>query len=470
MAAAAALALVALGSAGSPRAGAQSSFIKGQAQASGAVFAVVPQAGGATLPITVGLATAQFRSSTATAEASTIDLGLIGSVLTLSICGADPILTPDQLPTPLHADSTTETGAKDREVAGGGVGHAGYERTEVRSDAFGASDATPSVLELPGVLSVSGTAHAETELVPGAERRAHATAEIGSISLLGGLVQLAGLRWQADQITGPDGAPTTQAGSFSAGRVVVGGVALPSADPAQLTAAIDTINGVLGPLALTLVPPSTTVGADGSVVVSPLRLRISGGSTTSAFVLPLLANDSTDEGRRAVANALLFGGCKPGVKGTPLQQLGGGANTIADVLVAGVEGNGGISIELGGVRATSDARTSASAFGSFLGDASAPALADQGSALASGASPAPAAGGATTPVASGPAPVSSSNPFAQVVDGVKCITTHKRGSPGCSAGNGTLAAGLAALLAAGLVTVDAIRGRRRDSTLIEEIT
>jgi hypothetical protein len=236
--------IAALGAAGAPTAGADGEFVKGQAQASGAVFAVVPQAGGATLPITVGLATAQFRSSTGTAEASTIDLGLIGSVLTLSICGADPVLKPDQLPQPLHGDSTTEDGVKERDVADGGVGYAGHERTEVRPDAYGASDATPSALELPGFLSVTGTAHAQAELVPGQERRAHATSDIGGISLLGGLVRLSGLHWQADQVTGADGAPTSQAGAFSAGQVVVGGVPLPAADANQLAAALKVANAV----------------------------------------------------------------------------------------------------------------------------------------------------------------------------------------------------------------------------------
>jgi hypothetical protein len=48
------------------------------------------------------------------------------------------------------------------------------------------------------------------------------------------------------------------------------------------------------------------------------------------------------------------------------------------------------------------------------------------------------------------------------------MTTHKKGSPGCSPGNGALAAGLAALVVATLVSVDAVRSRRRRAVAIEE--
>jgi hypothetical protein len=453
------LALVAVGTAGAPGAHAGTDFVAGQAQASGAVVAVVAQAGGAQLPVTVGLATAQFRSNTGTAEATTLDLGLIGAVLTLSICGADPLLRADQLPQPLHADSTTDHAPKARTVADGGVALAGGERAEARPGAFASSQATPSALQIPAVLSVSGTSHAQTELVPGKERRAHATADLGDVNLLGGLVQLHGMHWQADQTTGPDGRPTLRRGAFTIGSVVVGGTALPTADAAQLSSALSLVNAVLGPLALTVQAPATTVGDDGSVVVSPLRIRVSGGSTAQVLLAPLLANGQATQARRAVANALLFGGCQPGVKGTPLQQLGGGANTVADVLLAGVAGEGGVALELGGARAESDDKTGANAFDSVLPFGAVPpgAAATSGAAASTAVGPAPV--GPPLPIAAAPAPVAARGPVANLAAGVRCLTSAGR-SASCARGRGSLAAGLAALLAAGLVALDVVRSRR----------
>lgn len=443
-----------------PPASSQPSFVLGRAQASSQVLAVVPSIGSARFPITLGLATASFRARTGTAEAMTVQFGFLGSLLTVSSCGADPMLTPDQLPQPLHTDSIGGPSSQTRETAGAGLGYVGRETVEARPDAFAAAESIPAGFAIPGLVRVEGRARAESELVPGELRRGGSVSELGVIELAGGLVRLEGLRWQADQITGADGDITQAAGVFTAGRLVVNGLALPAADPGELAVGLELANTALEPLFLRIDAPTTTMRKDGTVEVSPLRVTVSGGSTTSSVLQPLLGGDAGGEARRALGNALLFGGCRPGEEGTRLQTLGGAASTVADVAVATLLGGGAVTFEFGGARAGSDASTVGSAFGPPT-----PPVAPTGPAAGppTVATVVPPAAGVATASTSTPAvgPPSPQSVPTRIAAAVACVSSHPARRPGCNAGRGALAATLGAVALVGIAGLDLARSRRR---------
>jgi hypothetical protein len=436
---------VAMGWSGARGAQAQEAFVEGRAQASAQVLAVVPELGSARLPITLGLATASFRARHAAAEATTIQFGLLGNILTVGQCGGDPLLTPDQLPAPLHASSVEGPDSRSREVAGTEFAFVGRESVEARPDAFGASDTSPAGVVVPGLLTVTGTAHAEAELVPGQLRRGGSTSEVGLVEIAGGVVRLEGLRWTAEQATGAGGAVETADGSFTVGRVVVAGMPLPAGDPGQLADAIEAANGVLEPLLLRIDLPTTTVEPNGTLDVSPLRLRVSGGSTTASILQPLIGGEQGNQARSALANALLFGGCEPGADGSQLQVIGGTANTVIDLAVAAILGGGAVGFEIGGARAGSDGTTVESPFepgttAPTLNVAAPAAPVDTAPKPPDSVSP-PLPPATTTEAVTRPDPPPTSVEMAAST--VTCVTTHPAGSPSCSAGRGVLAAGIA---------------------------
>ena len=443
--------VVSLGAAVGARPAAAADFVDGRGGASGQVAAIVPRAGNAALPISLGLSTAAFRSRTGIAESDTLDLGLVGTLLTLGICGGDPILTPDQVPSPLHADSSDGPSKKSRTTAGdGSTGPAaGVEAAEARPGSFASSTTTPGAFEIPGLLRVAGTSHAESELQPGRQRIAHGVSDL-DITLLGGLVELHGARWDATQVTGPDGKPTKQVGTFSIGAAIVGGVALPAATTSQLAAVVDAVNAVTKPYIVSFTLPHPVIGSDGAVSVPPIGLDISGGPQSAMYLQPLLATDGATQARRQLENALLFGGCAPGVKGTPLQQLGGGVNTVLDVLLAGAVGNGGVGLEIGGVRASTDASTVGNAFDAF---ATVPTLGE----VLFGAPPPTAVLGDAAVAA--PPPVVALAPPGATRTSVRCVSASGHG-PACSTGHPAIAVVLGAAVLGALVAADGLRRRR----------
>ncbi|MGH9188218.1 MAG: hypothetical protein ACRD0U_20820, partial [Acidimicrobiales bacterium] len=99
-------------------------FVAGAGRATSQVLAVVPKYGAVPISIIAGKAGATYQTSSGRGEASTIDLGLIGVILTLSICGGDPVAHPEDLPQPTQADSNDGQAKQLRNEdfpAGGGV-------------------------------------------------------------------------------------------------------------------------------------------------------------------------------------------------------------------------------------------------------------------------------------------------------------------------------------------------------------
>ena len=95
------------------------------AQADSQVAAVVPYAGGTSLPIKLGISGARLDDSAATASSGAVDFGLLGALGTLAIVNSPTLqrvgvptqsLSAFHLPSPVSADSRTRN--PNRSVGG----------------------------------------------------------------------------------------------------------------------------------------------------------------------------------------------------------------------------------------------------------------------------------------------------------------------------------------------------------------
>src|SRR5439155_22568949 len=97
---------------------------------------------------------------------------------------------------------------------------------------------------LPGLMEISGgEATAEIRALSKKRfREAQASSRVQGVSLLGGLVQLEGLRWDVVQTTGPDGKLTKKTGTFRIGSATIAGqtAASPDADASTTLTAVNT--------------------------------------------------------------------------------------------------------------------------------------------------------------------------------------------------------------------------------------
>ncbi|MGH9136731.1 MAG: hypothetical protein ACRD0G_06745, partial [Acidimicrobiales bacterium] len=342
-------------------------FIPGTGLASGQVLAVVPAAGDANLPIDAGFTAARFRNDTGDGDAGTLRLGLIGSLLTTSTCGREPSIRPGSLPdaSVLHLNSSDGDQSATTEYPPTGSG-AGTQSGTVRSGSYSEFEARPGVFDVPNVIRIGGgVSHSVAELVPDQQRRAVASTEIGSLSVLGGVVELRGLRWHASHVSFAEGTTPEVAGAFTMDEIVVPPLPpMPVSSPDALQSAIDLVNAVLGRLFVTMVLPEVTTAPNGAMVVSPLRVIVSGGDASAALIRPLLGDPAADRARRELANLLFLQGCEGPLAETDYPRIAGGVNTVSDVVIAGLLGSGGVTLEIGGASAGTEARRFDNPFGS----------------------------------------------------------------------------------------------------------
>jgi hypothetical protein len=308
-------------------------------------------------------------------------------------------------------------------------------------------------LELPGVLRLlGGTAAATAKLVPGSLRSSSAQSYLAGLSLAGGLVELAGLRWTADHRSG---AESHASAGFAVASVTVAGRNLPTGDPGQLQAALAAANTALAPSGLALGLPEVTRGS-GGIAVGALRLSVAATPAVRAalsatlvaiqpirtqlltFVTPLQMNPDC-----GLAKALGFG------------------YLLLDLATLVLGDQGAVDIDLGGARAGTDGTAYADPFASGYGrilpallPPAAPATTvadDVRTGRPAGPGPVPAtavsddvrAGSATRPVALRPAALS-------------CRSTH---GGGCATSHSGLAAWIALCLIVLLAAADRLRSR-----------
>ena len=278
----------------SPPAPADSPFVQGSGDAVANVGRVVARASGLPLAVTFGGALGHYQGITARGESATLDLGVLGVLLTTSTggCGAGQSpFSPDQLPKRTVADSRSGGTSASKDVAGGGPVGAGREEASAKPGALGQAAYTSAALELGDLLaSGEGRSSSVAELVDGHERRAQAQVRFGNIDIANGLVSLRGLRWTAEQRTGAGGLVTGAEGTFGVDTVKVAGVPLPTATPLELAAAFGAANQAIAPFGLRLEPPRVTkTTADREVRVTPLKLVLGDGTAAKPLLGPLMS-------------------------------------------------------------------------------------------------------------------------------------------------------------------------------------
>ena len=183
----------------------------------------------------------------------------------------------------VDAESSSNATTQNATLGGSnGEGAGVLGATAASSD--GEATATLASLSLPSVVSVNGgRSTATTDIVGGATRQAVGSSTIASVSLLGGLVSLNGLKWTATDSTG---AQPVQAGSFTIGSISIGG-SLISIPADGLVGVLTTVNKLLASTGLHITLPAQQVGSDGSVQETPLSIGIDNFSTREASGLPL---------------------------------------------------------------------------------------------------------------------------------------------------------------------------------------
>lgn len=323
-------------------------------------FQDTPRDGSLQVGVILGEAIAGHTNQVAKAQSQGLDLTAIGTSLKGYNCNTAPSATQQGLvPAPLQTETgepnasqgvtqdpsygiSTESSSQPIPPSFGST-----EYVQATSTPYGEADTSYGDVQVPGApIEVTGMkSKAWSGLVNG-QRVAGATADVGSVSLVGGTVQLSGLHWE---VTYPSGDGAKPSASFSLGGLSIHGtkIALP-----DTSAAIQAANKILGLLGIQIVMPSITT-ANGVEFVGALQINVV-PSDTRDQILNALINGT------APVVVPLEGSLENGAPGEPAPLVQALCNsdtpiTVADVAVAGVDGAGSYTTSLGGVQATSGA-------------------------------------------------------------------------------------------------------------------
>ena len=457
---------------GAPRAvadssasGGTSSWVPGDANATAQAITVHPSTAGLGYDITLATSVADYQDDLAQAESQTFDGGAIVLSATTTQCnGSAPVVSQSQLPQPVVVETrngdTSQTQTLTTGYNGAGPG-AGVEQADVTTQPQASSTTKLADFNVPGGLDVAGSqSSAFAQQVTGTLRQATSTADVGQVTLAGGLVSLNGLHWQTTQETGAGGALTQATGAFSVASVTIAGVTTPVTTD-NVDSVFTAVNTALGPTGFHVgpIPTMQENSADGTVSVPPLAIGIDSSALGAQLVGPLLGQ--ADTLRQALDQALLGVSCQVGT-----------ALTVRDIALGALAGGGGLDLELGGVTDVSDGTAFADPFDNGLG-----LLGGGGGAVGlpgatgSAGSTAFTPGTPGTPAVPGSTPAGaptsdattpgSSGALHGVAGVLHCITTSPFGHPACSGGGAAVPVGLAGLAAVvGMGTADLRRLRR----------
>jgi hypothetical protein len=415
---------------------AQARFVPGTATATSQAMQIAPRTGGLGATITVGTSIADYRGSLAQASSQTLDMGLIGTDLTIQCDSSPPLMRPDQLPQPLIAESDHGSSHATKNTVGGGrsgvVAAAGRETVTATKAPQSTASFDGDRVVIPGLVAVSGMhSHSHARLVSGKARIATATSQINTISLLGGKVKLAGLEWLAGQRSG---AAHGSRARFRMSSARLAGHKLP-VTASTVDSTFTRINKALKSTGLHVTPPKRSLSR-GKLAVSALSIGIDDSKLGGKTLNPIL------ETIQPVTNKLseLITGvdCKLG-----------NFLTLADLALSAVDGTGGLDVNLGGATAATDSTSYGNPFGGQLGGHHLGAPAPRGHVT-------PGSGRTTTTTTTagtsgGGSPGTASRQGTDVATTARttatsssCATISPAGWPSCSRGHG-LQVGLGAL-------------------------
>jgi hypothetical protein len=408
-------------------------FIDGSGAARGTTIRLAPHTGGLTYAVAIADSIASYQGTEGRAQAQALDLGIFGLILTtVSACGQQPPLKPEQVPGPVQANSSHGPSTSTHSFVDGNVAAGGTETAAAHPNGSSA-DASGATLDLPGVITVgAAVSHAQTRLVPGLRREAHADASIASVSLAGGAVELLGLHWEVTQHTGDT---PVHDGVFHVDQIRLGGQSLPSGllggapGPAeQAVQSLDQANNALAPFGMHITVPAVRTLQDGTVEVGPLRISMGGSTQLSQPLGSALA--AAQPARDALVGMLKS---DPQNCQDPRSGLGPLANAgllLGDITYGGLTGTGGVDIELGGVHATTEGIAYRNPFGDFV------PLPPPGGTTITDIAPPDAVSPPAPPPVSAPVPAPATTVITPATAGrsfTSCITPGSFGRSGCSA-------------------------------------
>jgi hypothetical protein len=362
------LALTAPGEA-APSAGA--AFGPGTGSATALVYKVNPIFGNLSFGITAGESVAGHQNTGATAQSKAINLGVIGVTLAGEGCkGADPTLAAKDQPQPVIVSSDDPGASKGTTQTLLGVPNTISMTSRATKAPFAEAITTVAPLGDKSAAYVSGgTATATSGVVKAGVRQAKAVTDIGEIDLFGGLLVLKGLHWEAVQETGGE---TANQGAFTLGSIHLAGSSIPL--PADSLEQVKVLKDTLHSLGLTLDAPTVRV-ENGIVFVDPLRIGIVPSTLRDTVVGGLLG--ALAPVRTAFTDLLAQIGCES--QNNILGNNGKTVVTVLDLALGSISGAGALTLEVGGVQATT-ADINAFTFGDGSGALpSLPDLGDSGS-------------------------------------------------------------------------------------------
>ena len=316
----------------SPGAPTQEAFDNGTGSALALGYKANPTNGNLSFGVTAGESLSGHQNTAATGQSRAINLGVIGLTLAGEGCdGGDAAFPEEDQPQPVVARSG-EKGADQ----GFSSSEQGVIEKFARATTAPFAEAVTTILPTgdPKTAYISGGRTVSSSgVVDGNVREAVARTEIDGLSLGGGAIRLRGLTWEAIHRSG--GAEATD-GKFSIDGIEVGGQKMPvEGDSLQQ---LEGLKDVIEPLGFTLTPPKVRV-EQGIVFVDPLIVGVIPSQTRDGITGPLIGD--AQPLRDAITEALLEQDC-------------GNASfiTIADIVMGGVSGAGQVTLEVGGVQAT----------------------------------------------------------------------------------------------------------------------
>jgi hypothetical protein len=400
-------------------------FVLGSGAASAQVTKTRLFYAGYSLQIALGLAATTYENAQSRSLGAAYDLS--------SALGLVKVTVPELMP--VSIDSNRGDAAADKDLGAGPL--LGHIQLSAKKVPAGRAEVHLADVDLPGVLRVEGGhARSTSAVVDGKARRAEASVDVASVSLLGGVVVLEGLHWQAIQ---ESGASQRSDATFTLGRLLVAGAPI-ATDLHDLKPVLDAINAALAPLGLVLGGPEAVARDNGAVEITPLRVGILNSPVGAQALGPIVA------GIRPlllpVYDALVS-----------VDDTLGLAALIADLGLGVVDGSGGIEIAVGGATARTDDTVFADPLSGLLPAPTTPRPPSTGSpSLGDVAAPsAPAAGG---DVGSQILPTSSEGPAHCVL----AASPRRQGS--CRGTNPAGAIAVVAIVAAAIGTHE-VRLRRK---------
>lgn len=355
--------------AGAPSAGADNGPTQGSASAQS--LQVTPHEGSLAVGAVFGEALAGNTGGFAKAQSEGLDLGAVGAAIKGYNCGKEPSQQQqDLVPSPLIT-ATGDPGADKGVTQGPSQSNYGANEFVLANDApYGEADTTyvGPVADPSNAIQISGMVSKAWSGVVNGVSEAGATSDIASVSLGGGAVVLQGLHWETTYPVNGNAQPT---GSFTIGKVLLAGTALPN--PADLSAVTTAVNQALGTLGLEIELPAVSQ-EQGIEFVDPLQIAVVPNSTRDGIVDPVVTQLQPTYYQLANGLENGFGSDQPPLNSlgqaeatSPGQQIAAALCqsdtpiTVADITIASLDGGGFFNVALGGVN-SSDAPLAANPF------------------------------------------------------------------------------------------------------------